>query len=1056
MNVPLEVFNQITRKFDQELDTNFMNGFVSELEKCKENNLSTDSKEPKLLYDNSFITNDISDFLNTYSNKTNDNSSTKNIISKSLYFFKGLKYISEKSEDNHTRLQILNYMNDSIKLLTSKNLPSNEILFPYFHFLTSLDILDSDILDINSFKNRFNFKDQLIKCLKSNTFENKKLDTDFSWLSNFMANPLNLIHYLEFLLFTCDELLRHQGIFTSSFFVLSKNTRKLSSNKSVTNYSYNNHSPKLNDILLLLDKGIKLIFCYFFFSLNYYNKYNLSIFDKVFCIILKAFISLSLEIIINNKDKIPEISLVIMLLKDYLFTGLDLKTSKLLTNELYIFGLMAALITSLKYIGKINLYSILSELNFSYISEESNGKINKGNFNTNNELIIALNLIDCLNFYLMRKYQKGMNNCESNIKLINLDDFILSDFFLFPSAYDTVKKTNKNLKEKIYWNLGEICNYLINKRLKYPRIFKGAILIHLINVPDEKALLYNLIQYYFENKKINKAIVLCQKVLSDLKYISIDDLNQNSNFIEKDSQINYDIYNLVILVYIKIKIYQKKYKEAKELAILNYERLTNKNTKLLGYQIDKTYLYKTYKYLGYSLFKLALSSCQYEERKKLFEQSKYYFEQANLKYINYNINSVNNNNNNNENSDNNSRISFINNQSANNEYKYFELCNMIYIGKFEEIENFFQSKLVNPKNYINYNIRYKNYDEEIKFVSLHIINLIGLLNYDKAYQMTKDAIKYFCNKNSNYLYQIYLEYFYIGIYREYIYLEEKNSKFSLNIKARTEKIATELIDVLKRLIQLLNMKKKRLEDENQNYKENEIKLEQNDNINEDKKVQDELAKIWKKLFEANEIKFSFNRYSKGQINYNIYLINSIILKIIKMFSLLCLKLIKIPGVQEFGHINVLKSQLTEIIEKVVNDPSIFETTRGIEEDELNNEILLINSIKSIININNNINKENNAIEESLKQVVINDPTNLEAMKLLIEQLFNKNDLSNVYVFCNTVLKINEKEQGLWTLMAEYYRLNNDEMKYYECSMKELTNSSKHRNSFLNDILDINL
>ena len=169
-----------------------------------------------------------------------------------------------------------------------------------------------------------------------------------------------------------------------------------------------------------------------------------------------------------------------------------------------------------------------------------------------------------------------------------------------------------------------------------------------------------------------------------------------------------------------------------------------------------------------------------------------------------------------------------------------------------------------------------------------------------------------------------------------------------------------------------------------------------------------------------------------------------------------MKLIKIPGVQEFGHINVLKSQLTEIIEKVVNDPSIFETTRGIEEDELNNEILLINSIKSIININNNINKENNAIEESLKQVVINDPTNLEAMKLLIEQLFNKNDLSNVYVFCNTVLKINEKEQGLWTLMAEYYRLNNDEMKYYECSMKELTNSSKHRNSFLNDILDINL
>ena len=140
----------------------------------------------------------------------------------------------------------------------------------------------------------------------------------------------------------------------------------------------------------------------------------------------------------------------------------------------------------------------------------------------------------------------------------------------------------------------------------------------------------------------------------------------------------------------------------------------------------------------------------------------------------------------------------------------------------------------------------------------------------------------------------------------------------------------------------------------------------------------------------------------------------------------------------------------------MTDSSIYETASGIEQDELNNEIMLINSIKSIINMNNNINKDNTNIEENLKQVIINDSTNLEAIKLLIELLFIKSDLSKVYVFCNSALKINEKEQGLWTLMAEYYRLNNDEMKYYECSMKELTNSSKHRNSFLNDILDINI
>ncbi len=1054
MNVSKETLNQLTRQFDQELDSNFINGFVGELEKCRENKLSPDSNEPKLLFDNSFILNNFSDFFNAYSNKSKDNNaSLKTLISKSLCLFKGLKYISENSEDDQIRQQILNYLNDSIKLLSSKNMASNEILFPYFYFLTSLDIIDSDILDINSFKNKYNFKDQLIKCLKHNSFDNKIGEIDLNWVINFMANPLNLIHYLEFILYTCDEFLRIQGILTSSSYLAMKNSRKFSSNKSLTNYyGHPTHVPKLNDVLFLLDKGIKLIFCYFHFSLNYYIKYSLSIFDKVICIICKAFISLSLEIIINNKDKLTDISPVTTLLKDYLHTGLELKTPQLLTNELYIFGLMASLITSMKYLGKINLYIIFNDINCGNISEESKGKINKENFNTNNEIIILLNLIDSLNFYLLKKYQKGMNDCENNIKLINVDDFILSDFFLYPSAYDTIKKTNKNLKEKIYWNLGEICNYLINKRLKYPRIFKGSILLHLINVPDEKSLLNNLIHYYYDNKKINKAIVLCEKVLSDLKYISIEDLNQNSNFIEKDSQINYDIYNLVILVYIKIKIYQKKYKEAKELAILNYERLTNKNTKLLGYQIDKTYLYRTYKYLGYSLIKLALSSTQYEERKKLFQESKYYFEQANLKYLNYNYNTnVNTNNNNNENSDVNSKVSFINNQ-ANNEYKYFELCNMIYLGKFEEIENYFQSKLLNPKNNINYNIKFKNVDEEIKFVSLHIINLIGLLNYDKAYQMTKDAIKYFCNKNSNYLYQIYLEYFYIGIYREYIYLEDKNSKFSYNLKARTEKIATELIDVLKRLIQLLDIKKKRLENENQ-Y-ESEIKVEPGNNNN--KEITDELIKIWKKEFEKNEIKFSFNRYSKGQINYNIYIINSLIIKIIKMFSLLCINLLKIPGVQEFEHINILKSQLTEIIEKALNDSSIFDTASEIEEDELNNEILLINSIKSIINMNNNLNKDNNNIEENLKQVVINDPTNLEAIKLLINHLFIKNDLSNVYVFCNTALKINEKEQGLWALMAEYYRLNKDEMKYYECSMKELTNSSKHRNSFLNDILDINL
>ena len=1048
MNDSENIINLIKAKIEKELDDNFITGLTGELKKCEENKLSLDSSEPKLQFDNSHNIDNISQFLNNYYQMSQGNifSDTKCFISKSLCLFKELKYISEITENNQTKQEIYNYLNNFINEINPRNFFQYEILFPYFYFLSNLDILDNEIVGISSFKKN-NIQEQLMKCIKINNFERDKDITQ--WIVNFLVNPLNLIHYLEFVLVTCDEFLRYQGIQTSTYLFPKNNNINKISNKNLININHNNNNySKILDVLTLMDKSMKLIFFYFKLSINFYSKKNLSVFDLILSSILKSFISFSLEIIINNQDKI-DFSIVSLLLNNYLYSSLDLQLPQNLSNELYIFSLMASLITSLKYSSKINLINIFNSFSFINISEEAKGKITKNEMSSNNETIIFLNLIDCLNFYLNKKYMKGINNCQNSIKLINIDDFILSDFFIFPSAYDIINRTNKNLKEKIYWNYGEICNYIINKKLKYPKIFKGSILLHLINVPDEKALLHNLIQYYYENRKFEKAIVLCEKVLSDLKYISIEDVNQNS-IIEGESQINYDIYNLVMLTYIKIKIIQKKYNEAKELSILNYERLTNQNTKILGYKIEKAYLYKTYTYLGYSLFKLGLFSDQDEERKKLFEQARYYFEQANLKQNSNNIN------NNNEGSNINSHNSFI--IQTNNEFKYFELCTMIYSGKFEEIENFYQSKILNPNNNINYNIKYKNTDEEIKFISLHIINLIGLLQYDKAYQMAKEAIKFFCNKNSNYLYQIYLEYFYIGIYREFMYLDDKNNKFGSKLKTRTEKITNELIDVLKRILQLLDIKKKKLENEKQSGESNNKNLQYSSSnlLNVNKDIQDKLIKIYNKDFESNDLRFSFNKYSKGQINYNNYLINNIIIKVIKMFSLLCLNLIRIPNIQDFEHINILKSQITEIIEKAFGDSSLYLTISGPEEDAFNNEILFINSIKSMINSNNNnANKENN-IDENLKQVIIHDSTNLEAMKLLIKQLFNKNDLSNVYVFCNKALKINDKEKGIWALMADYYYLNKDEIKYYECSMKELKNSSKHRNSFLNDILDITL
>ena len=191
MKISEETLNQIIKNFNQELDDNFLNKFDLELEKCRENKLSKDIEEPKLLFDNSLIIDNFSEFFDFYSNQSNNNSTPiKSLISKSLCLFKCLKYLSEKSEDDQIRQQILIYLNDSIKLLNSKNLSLNEILFPYYYYLTSLDLLDNDILDINSFKNKFNFKEQLIKCLKMNNFDNK-IDPEFIWMTDFMSSPLS-------------------------------------------------------------------------------------------------------------------------------------------------------------------------------------------------------------------------------------------------------------------------------------------------------------------------------------------------------------------------------------------------------------------------------------------------------------------------------------------------------------------------------------------------------------------------------------------------------------------------------------------------------------------------------------------------------------------------------------------------------------------------------------------------------------------------------------------------------------------------------------------------
>ena len=43
---------------------------------------------------------------------------------------------------------------------------------------------------------------------------------------------------------------------------------------------------------------------------------------------------------------------------------------------------------------------------------------------------------------------------------------------------------------------------------------------------------------------------------------------------------------------------------------------------------------------------------------------------------------------------------------------------------------------------------------------------------------------------------------------------------------------------------------------------------------------------------------------------------------------------------------------------------------------------------------------------------------------------------------------------MWALMVDFYQKNKDENKFYECTMKELTNNKKHRISLLFDNLHI--
>ena len=45
------------------------------------------------------------------------------------------------------------------------------------------------------------------------------------------------------------------------------------------------------------------------------------------------------------------------------------------------------------------------------------------------------------------------------------------------------------------------------------------------------------------------------------------------------------------------------------------------------------------------------------------------------------------------------------------------------------------------------------------------------------------------------------------------------------------------------------------------------------------------------------------------------------------------------------------------------------------------------------------------------------------------------------------LKLDEQERELWSILAEYYLLQNEDKKYYHCCVKEIENAKYFHSSF---------
>ena len=892
------------------LDKDLIQSISKTMSKLKQ----TDKNNPPTLQFDSLQSEPIQQYISNNQKNFNSNNDINAITSHCLILFNIIKMLVLSQQEEETS-KAFDYINN--ELLSSSELLSHyEIVYPYLYKVCDLIVpQNSSYSRIDAFKSKYTAPNRFFNdYFEAFSSEGKNVLQDIDKLTTFMINPLSMIHFFEY-------SIEYSLVIGAD------------SNKGY----YFNH-------LFQYYKCINLIML--FFQLNFeLNQYN-----EIMNTFLKGFITLSIEILVNN-DNIPK-EHIEAFFNTFLSIAYELTVN---SNEVYIFALLSSLILISKNDKNSKLKTIFNNHLNSTIKNDNLTKIltKCKNIDINSDYIIQMILIRSIEYSLNKKYTKNFNDITNSISLLNIDDFIMNDLFIDSNIYDRLKHSIKNYKQKLFWLFCELSSLLYTKKLGYPKIFKFILMNHIKYQPDCKPLTYNLIQYYYLNKNFRKTKILCRKILSSVNY--------NSSEESKIDQIEYDIETQVLFTSSRITLLEDNYEQSKDLSILNLKRL-EKNPSSNVHFISKNNIL-----LGFAYAKKADCSINSEERQYNNEMAKKYFDIA------------------------------LKNISNSNITKKIHNCSFYYahqlneLNRYEECELFLQG--VDKEN------------SNINFIALKILNKICLLKYNEAKEYCKRAMKK--GISPIYLNKIYIMYYYLMIYELINFPSELNSFDLLNQ------------DMIKTVKQVVNEINQQIEEIKKNFDSN------NSNNN---KINNFIVQLYSDDNITNKV---FTK-SKSNLNYDIKYLQNIKIEFIKNFYILC------DIMYDNGLLNSDYSSLLYTLVEALD-------LHTLPNDDFNG--LLMNGIK------NKIERMNTEAENFLKKLIENCPTNVLGLKILSNFLLKeKNDLSNCYIYCMKALKIDEQEKDLWSILGEYYIRQNENKKYYQCTIKEVENAKYHHSTFLNSLI----